>query len=310
MKVIYGIRQAKKFNKPVVALGVFDGIHLAHRRILKAAVRKARSIKGTSLVLTFFPHPQKEDSLSSLEHRLRLIGDLGIDVCVVIRFDKRFSKISAERFIKDILIDKIRVSYLYVGENFRFGRNAQGDYKLLKELSRKYNFSLRIFGIMRISNRSISSSYIRRLISKGEFSKAEEMFLRPVSVLGTVIRGSSLARKLGFPTANIDPHHEILPPAGIYTVWVIYNRKRYKGICYIGTKPTLMGKRAIGMDKRKKINVEVYIFGFNRSIYGKNLEIQFIDKLRKELKFTSLSFLAEQIKKDISCAKEAFSRLH
>ena len=299
MKVIHGINKIRKFRKPVVALGVFDGLHLGHRRILKAVADKAKRIKGTSIVVTFWPHPQREGSIYSLEHRLRLISEVGIDICVVIRFNKRFSQIPAEDFIRDILVNKIGAQYIYVGRNFRFGKQARGDFKTLDKLSHVYNFKLKAFDIIKINNQPISSTYIRRLIAKGKLSAAGKLLTRPVSVLGTVVRGTSLATKLGFPTANIDPHHEVLPPPGIYAVSVIFNNKEFKGVCYIGTKPTFR------LEQQK--HIEVHIFNFKKNIYGKYLEIQFVEKIRNDKKFNSQESLARQIKKDIICAKKIFS---
>lgn len=300
MKVIYGLNRIKKYKKPVVALGVFDGLHKAHRRILKETVKFARKIKGTSIALTFWPHPQRQESLYSLEHRLRLIREIGTDICIVINFNKRFSKISAEGFVRDILVKKIGVHYLSVGRNFRFGKKAKGNFSTLKKLSRLYCFKVKIFDVIKIKHRPISSTYIRRLITQGDLDAAKRLLNRPVSVYGEVIKGTSLAKRMGFPTANIDPHHEILPPSGVYAVRVTLNNKKFKGTCYIGKKPTFL--------RQKAASVEVYIFNFNKNIYGKNLEIHFLTKIRKEKKFKSAQLLAEQIRKDISSAKRVFSR--
>lgn len=280
-----------------MALGVFDGVHIGHRRILKAVADKAMQIRGTSAVVTFFPHPQKEKSLYSLEHRLNLISALGIDLCIVITFNKAFSQISAEDFVKNILVNKICARYIYVGRNFRFGKDAQGDFRMLHKLSRIYNFKLKAFDIIKINGQPVSSTYIRKLITEGKLNKAKELLSRPVSVLGTVIKGSSLATRLGFPTANIDPHHEVLPPSGVYAISAIFKNKKFKGVCYIGSKPTFIspGQR----------HIEAYIFSFNKNIYGEYLEIQFIKKMRDERKFSSPETLAKQVKKDINLAKEA-----
>mgnify|MGYP001574225166 CR=1 FL=1 len=299
MKVIYGLSKIKKYKKPVIALGVFDGVHRGHRRILKAVVDKAKQIKGTSMVVTFWPDPHREKSLYSLEHRLKLMESIGIEVCIVIKFNKEFSIISAEDFIRDILVNKIGAQYIYVGRNFRFGKQARGDFKTLDKVSHIYNFKLKLFDIIKINNQPISSTYIRRLITKGKLNTARKLLSRPVSVLGTVIKGTSLAGRLGFPTANIDPHHEVLPPSGIYAVSVIFNHKNFQGVCYIGSKPTL--KRQI------EKHIEVYIFNFRKNIYGKYLEIQFIKKIREERKFSSLESLAQQVKKDIVHTRKIFS---
>lgn len=303
MKVIYGINKIKKFNKPVVALGVFDGVHRAHRLILRAAAQEAQRIKGTSVVLTFWPHPQNEDTLYSLEHRLRLISEIGIDVCIVIKFNKSFARVSAEDFIKNILIDKLGANSIYIGSNFRFGRNAKGDYKMLRGLSRIYNYRLKVFGIIRINNQPISSTYIRRLIARGHLTNAQKLLARPVSIFGTVIKGTGLGRRLGFPTANIDPHNEVIPPPGVYTVSIFYNNKRFRGVTYIGGKPTFLRKKEKGKRKKSE-NIEVYIFNFRKNIYGENLEVQFIKKMRDEKRFANFKPLVKQIKKDISCAKK------
>jgi riboflavin kinase/FMN adenylyltransferase len=314
MKVIYGINKIRKFRKPVLALGVFDGLHRGHRRILKAVADKAKRIRGTSTVVTFWPHPQREGSIYSLEHRLRLISEVGIDICIVIRFNKRFSQIPAEDFIRGILVNKIGAQYIYVGRNFRFGKEARGDFKTLDKLSHMYNFKLKAFDIIKINNQPISSTYIRRLIAKGKLSAAGKLLSRPVSVLGTVIKGTSLASRLGFPTANINPHHEVLPPSGVYTVSAIFNNKKFKGVSYIGTRPTFsrqggIPRRYVGGKQQKQKHIEVYIFNFKKNIYGKYLEIQFIKKIRNERKFNSPQYLVKQVKKDIAQTRRIFSSI-
>ncbi len=296
MKVVYGITGIRKYKRPVAALGVFDGVHRGHRNILKAAAAAARNINGTSIVLTFWPHPQKEKSLYSLPHRLKLIEELGVDVCIVINFNKKFAGVTAADFITGILIKKLRVHAVYVGENFRFGKNAEGDAGILKQFSKTYNFKLRIFKIIRVKQQAVSSTCIRNLIQQGEIRAAGKLLGRPVSVLGIVIKGASLAKQLGFPTANINPHHEVLPPPGVYSVMIIFNRRPFMGACYIGTKPTI--KHGLNV-----IHIEAHIFNFHQNIYGKDLEVQFIKKIRDERKFNTLESLAKQIKKDIIYAK-------
>jgi riboflavin kinase/FMN adenylyltransferase len=307
MKTICGINKIRKFRKPVVALGVFDGVHIGHRHILKAAVEKARRINGTSVVLTFWPHPQKEESLYSLEHRLRLIRELGTDVCIVINFNRRFAGISAENFIKNILVRKAGADYIYVGKNFKFGKKTQGDFKLLRKLSPLYNFKLKAFDVIKINNQPISSTYIRKLIKKGNLKAAEKLLMRPVSVLGTVIKGTSLAARLGFPTANINPHHEVLPPCGVYAVKIIFNKKKINGICNIGIKPTFLRQKAKGKRHKAKTHIEAHMFNFKQNIYGRYLEIQFVKKIRDEKRFASSRALVKQIKKDIIYSKTLFS---
>lgn len=302
MKIIYGVNKIRKFKRPVVALGVFDGVHRAHIKILRKTVKKARRIRGTSIVLTFYPHPQRQESLYSLKHRLKLIAGEGINISIVVNFNAYFSRISAKEFIKDILFKKIHARYVYIGKNFRFGKGAKGNFRILAGLAKIYKFKVRAFDVIKIKNKPVSSTYIRSLIKKGDIAGAQKLLGRPVTVLGTVIRGNLLARELGFPTANINPHHEVIPPAGIYAVRIIFKGKKFNSLCYIGTRPTFF--------HQKSRHIEVYIFNFNRDIYGEDLEIQFIKKIRNERKFNSADTLVKEIKKDIARSSPIFSSLN
>lgn len=299
MKVIYGINKIKKFGRSVVALGVFDGVHRGHQYVLKSAVKIARRINGTAVALTFDPHPQRAGDISSLEHRLRLIGQLGIEICIVINFNQKFAEIQAEDFAREVLVRKIGAAYILVGKNFRFGRQAGGDVGLLEKLAEFYNFKLKICRQVKMDNQPISSTSIRKLILKGKLNTARRLLGRRVSILGSVIRGASLARRLGFPTANINPHHEVVPPSGVYAVEIVLEGKRFYGVCSIGNKPTL------GQEKIQ--HIEVHIFDFCKNIYGKQLEVIFIKKIREQEKFSSLVLLTRQIQRDITFAKSLFS---
>ena len=299
MKIIYGIKNIKPIKNAVVAIGVFDGVHLGHINILRHAVNQAAKIKGLSVVLTFWPHPRKEPSLYSLAHRLKLIKEQGVDVCVVINFNHKFAATHAENFIKNILLKKFDIKYVLVGRNFRFGKYAKGDVCLLSKFGRIYGFKVKVFNVIRRNNLPVSSTLIRALIRKGELDKAKVLLGRRVTVLGTVVKGASLARQMEVPTANINPHHEVTPGSGIYAARVILADKKYFAVCYIGRKPTF--------NKGKDRHIEAHIFNFNKNIYGKVLEVQFIKKIRNDKKFGSLPALARQIKKDIQKATQYIS---
>jgi riboflavin kinase/FMN adenylyltransferase len=294
----------RKFKRPVVALGVFDGVHRGHRKVLEAAVKKARAVKGKSIALTFWPHPHGQESIFSLRHRLLLLEELAIDAAVVVRFSPAFSRIPAEDFVRNTLVKKLAARYIYVGDNFRFGKDSSGDLALLRRLSGPYGFRLRAFRTVSYRGRPVSSTLIRGLIRRGELKMAARLLRHPVSVLGSVKRGTALGRLIGFPTANIDPHHEVIPPSGIYAVRVALGEKRLKGACYIGTKPTLRkatGHRAQATG-REGVSIEVHIINFRGNIYGKYLEIQFVKKIRPDRRFASLALLSRQIRKDAAAA--------
>jgi len=189
MKVFYDLTHFKPQNvKPAVALGVFDGLHRGHQRIISRLIKEAKRFKTTSLIVTFFPHPQKENSLYSLSHRLTLLEDAGVDTCLVIRFNSAFRAISASAFLNNILIAKINPAIVFIGRNFTFGRNAQGNWRTLRDYSKKAKFKLRIVDVLTYRGLVISSSRIRKLIKRGDFDTAQKLLGRPVSIFGKTVR--------------------------------------------------------------------------------------------------------------------------
>ncbi len=299
MKRIYGI---ERITNASVSIGIFDGVHLGHQKILRELVKVAASQKTKSLVITFSPHPQrvlnpnlKIPFLTSLDHRLKLIEELGVDFCLIIRFTKMLSRTKAEDFIKNLLINKLHIKNLIVGKNFLLGHKEEGDFALLKKLRKEYGF--RLFGVKpaKIKGEVVSSTKIRNYIEKGDLGNASIMLGRPVTVLGTVVKGRMIGRKLGFPTANIDPHHEAIPPSGVYAVDVKIDKKNFKAVLNIGTRPTI-GRCA-------EPTIELHIIGFKKNIYGNDIEIIFKRKIRNEKRFKSLEGLRIQIARDIIAAK-------
>ncbi len=299
MKVIFSTNFKNILHNSVVAIGVFDGVHFGHRKIISSVVNKAKLLGVNSVVVTFWPHPHKERVIYSLDHRIKVIEELGIDICIIVEFNHEFSEILPENFVKDFLIEKVGVKYLYVGDNFHFGRKAIGNVDLLKVLAKKYEFKIKVFKVILKNGHVVSSTSIRKLIDSGNLKKAQLFLMRPVSVMGDVIAGTAIARKLGFPTANVNPHHEIVPPSGIYICDVFFNLKQFQGICYVGSKPTFI-------EGSRESNIEVNIFNFKKNIYGKILEVQFIKKIRNEEKFSSQHALKNQIEKDVAVAKKYF----
>ncbi len=281
----------KKILYPTaITIGIFDGVHKGHQKILKKILKEAEKGHLKSAVITFDPHPVKVLSpgekiplLMSLQHRIRLIKKMGVDYCFVERFTKSFSKLSPEGFIKKILINKLNLKVLVTGEDFLFGSKEKGNKVLLKKLSGIYKF--KFYGIppLKMEGDYVSSTRIRKAIENGNLNLASKLLGRPAAVLGTVVKGKRLGRIIGFPTANINPHHESIPPSGVYSVDVALDEKLYRGILNINTRNI----------------IEAHIFNFHKNIYGRDIEVIFKQKIRNEKRFKSLEGLKNQIKLDI-----------
>ena len=302
---IYGLPKLRVGS--VFTVGVFDGVHLGHSRILKTLTARARLSGRKSVVLTFYPHPMSMlepgrpvPLLISLQHRLRLLEESGVDAAILIRFDRRFSVIKPEVFIRDLLVGRLGMAEIVIGEDFVFGKKGIGDAVLLEELADKYGYAVRKVSLLKKSDKTISSTHIRQLITKGRLKEAKRLLGRPVSILGTVKKGSRRGRILGFPTANIDPHHEAIPPSGVYVVRVILDGRRYRGILNIGFRPTF--HKGSGPYPPEPV-IEVHIIDFRRDIYGKDLEVIFVKRLRDEKRFADSESLRSRIKLDVNAAR-------
>jgi len=287
---------------PVVTVGVFDGVHLGHQEIIREVTAYAERKRGKSVIITFDPHPEEVlfgkplCFLSSLEHRLVLFERMGIDYTIVVRFDKEFAATGAEDFVKAVLVEAIGARAVITGFDNRFGRGGQGDFELLKSLGAKYGFEVKGIPPLKVGREVVSSSRIRDLIAGGELERAERMLGREVSILGTVVQGTGKGRELGFPTANIDPHHEVKPPAGVYLSRAFMGGKEVGSgsITNIGRRPTF--------DRGKEDVIEVYVLDFEGVLYGRDIEIRFLKKIRDEAKYSSEEALREQIAKDVKRA--------
>ena len=309
MKTFYSLNDflnsRASLRKFTITIGIFDGVHYAHKKLISTLIKKAKAKHLSTLLITFDPHPasvlkkaKKAPLLISLKHRLRLLEEMGIDYVVVLRFDRKLASMSAKDFIKKKLA-KICVSEIVVGKNFFFGRDKTGSLKELAKFSNAYNYKLDIINPVKSRQEVISSTLIRSLIQKGNLKKASKLLSRPVSVLGTVIKGHKRGRIIGFPTANIDPHHEVIPPSGVYAVKIKLKGKLYNGVLNIGKRPTFSKNNYDSSD----LTIEVHLLNFDKSIYGKDLEIIFVKKIRDENRFKKIAELKAQIKKDESMAR-------
>ena len=304
MKIYYGFDdKTLKFKKRAITIGVFDGVHRGHRKILGRMLYDARRHGISPMVVTFDPHPAKilapkkfhPTILMSLPHRLNFFKSMGIEEVLVIPFTRPFSKMSREDFFEKLLVGKLGMESLTVGHDFRFGQKALGNSQYLEKKTKESGHRLYLIPEYKLSGEIISSSKIRLSIEKGDFKRAGQMLGRPVSVVGTVVRGRGRGKTIGFPTANLDPHHEALPPAAVYAAYGFLGKKKLRGVIHIGERPTFA-------DRQKTL--EVHFMEFNGNIYGREIELIFVKKLRDIRCFRNPDLLQKAILRDINQARK------
>jgi len=305
MKVI-SLNGSSKLHlkKTCAAIGIFDGVHRGHRYLINQMLTTARRLKAQPIVITFFPHPAhvlrpdvRLGYLTSLEDRFRLFKELGVALCIVVPFNRSFASIPPRGFIEDILVKKLGVKAVFVGDDFRFGKDRGGDIALFQKLAPELGYEMHAVAALKQGRDAISSTRIRQLVGTGQLNEAARLLGRPVSTSGTVIKGAGRGKGLGFPTANIAYESDILPPQGVYVVQVLWGGQKYLGLANIGTRPSFETQVA-------KLHLEVFILDFSRNIYGKRLEVQFLKKIRNEKKFKSSEELVGQIRKDEARARQ------
>jgi riboflavin kinase/FMN adenylyltransferase len=310
LKIIRGL-EALNNNYPhtILTIGNFDGVHLGHQKILLEVSKRAKEIKGTSMAVTFDPHPMKVLAperelriLTTFDEKAKLIEDIGINVLLCIKFNRKFANLLPDEFIEDVLVRKIHAKEIIVGANYAFGKNKKGTVDLLRRRGKKYGFRVKVMRHARINSDIVSSSKIRSLLSKGAASEVSTFFGRAYSIKGRVIKGKGRGRKLlNIPTANITTPVEIAPKEGVYAVRVGFNNRVFEGVANIGRNPTF---------GNEDVSYEVHLFNFSRDILGKVIRIYFIDRIRGERQFPDPSSLEKQIRNDIKYAQKILSTNH
>ena len=302
MKIYNNPNINKKHCNGVIAIGNFDGLHLGHQKVIKEAKRKAKKNKIPVGVMTFEPVPVmffnkkiRNHRINSLEQKKIQLKKLKLDFLIIIKFNKNFSSQSAEEFVKNIISRKTKCRYLYVSKNFKFGFKRQGNIKTLKKLEKKYNFKNIITRPYTKDNKIISSTYLRKKIGLGKIDEVNELLNRNWSVNGKVIKGQKRGRKIGFPTCNLKLSDYVIPKLGVYAVKVKSKNFYKNGIANIGYRPTFNGQNIL---------LETNIFGINKNLYNKVININFKKFIRPEKKFRNLKHLKRQIELDIKKAKK------
>lgn len=292
-----------RFNT-AIALGNFDGIHIGHQKLIKTMIAKSRKLGIKSSLLLFENHTKatidsnKPKMITTNEQKFKIAEGLGIDIIYIVKFDEKIMKLSAEEFIRDIIIEKMNGKLVVVGFDYRFGYKASGNAEYLLDLGRKYNIDVEVLDPIYDNNKVISSTTIRELIIDGDMIKVAEVLGRPYSIIGEVISGKNRGNKLGFPTANIEADNNyVVPKNGVYMSNAIVNGKKYISATNIGYNPTF---------NENMLKIETHILGFEGIIYGETIEVEFIEFLRDDMKFENKEDLINQMKIDIDMIKQRY----
>lgn len=299
MKIYHGIEDFSPLSYAVVTTGTFDGVHIGHQKILNRLTTLAKSNKGESVVITYWPHPRlvlkPEDTsirlLNTFEEKADLLKKFGIDHLIRIPFTKEFSQLSSDEYINEILVKKIGTKKLVIGYDHRFGKNREGSFEELKKNAQTYGFEVEEIPRQDIDHAGVSSTRIRKALAEADVLQAKQLLGSSYALTGRVIAGDKIGRMLGFPTANIelDYPYKLIPADAIYAVTISHERVLYKGMLYIGTRPTINGT---------KRNIEVNIFDFDKSIYGETISINFEHLIRNDAAFSDLESLKKQLALD------------
>lgn len=310
MEIIKGLETLNKnYPNTVLTIGNFDGVHLGHQKILFEVIKKAQFINGTSMAMTFEPHPMRVLApdrelriLTPFEEKAKLIANLGIDILLCINFNKEFANLLPDEFIENILVKKIHAKEIIVGPNYVFGKNKKGTIDLLRRRGKKFGFKVKVMRHACINGDIVSSSKIRSLLSKGDAFDVSTFLGRAYSIEGKVIKGKGRGKAiLNIPTANITTPVEIAPRIGVYAVRVGFNNTILEGVANIGTNPTF---------GNSEISYEVHLFNFSGNLLGKTMRIYFIKRIRDQHSFPNPESLEQQIRKDIETAKEILKTKH
>ncbi|MFN2542149.1 MAG: bifunctional riboflavin kinase/FAD synthetase [Chthoniobacterales bacterium] len=307
METLRSIPELSRLAGPLfLAIGVFDGVHRGHQAVISTSAAHARAGRGTPVVVTFDPHPEKvlrpaaaPHLLTATQHKIALIRDLGMGHLLVITFEKKFAATPPEQFVEQLVAHSKPLREICVGHEWAFGKDRRGNLDLLKKLGAQFDFN--VVGVQPVvtNGEIISSTAIRQAIEHGDFAKAKEMLGREYTILGTVTHGDDLGKKIGFPTANLSAHSEQFPPDGVYFAEAWLEGVKYHGVVNLGCRPT------VSSDKNRVL--EIHLFDFNRDIYGHELEVRFVRYLRPEKKFENVEALQRQIAADVQQARELCS---
>jgi riboflavin kinase/FMN adenylyltransferase len=306
MQVFESLDVPVTVTNPVLTIGNYDGVHIGHRTIIEIVKGKAREIGGTSMLMTFQPHPlhvlrpDKElPSITPVKEKIRLIEEAGIEVLLIVPFTQEFSQITPEAYVKDILVGKLGIRGLVVGYDFRFGRGGRGDMEGMKKYAESHGFFLEVVNAVTIGGEKVGSNKIRKLLQNGEVDKANLLLGRPYMIRGAVVHGEGRGRAFGFPTINMKTDFDLVPPNGVYISEVMVGRERLQSVTNIGYNPTFGGQER---------SIETFILDYGRDLYGQDVRLFFHVKWREEVRFENAEELRKQIERDVNSARDHFAK--
>lgn len=306
MKVFQNISSYQPQKPTVLTIGTFDGVHIGHKKIIERLTKNAEKHDLESVILTFFPHPRmvlQKDSdiklLNTIEEKIELLEQSGLNSLIIHPFDKTFSELSAEEFVKQILIEKLNLKKIVIGYDHRFGKNRTAGIDELIVFGEKYGFEVEQISAQEIDEIAVSSTKIRKALDNGEIALTNSYLGYNYFFQATVVEGKKLGRTIGFPTANlkVSENYKLIPKTGVYIVEILLDNQKFKGMMNIGFNPTVNGNHQ---------TIEVNILDFNQDIYGKNVQVSFLEKIRDEQKFASVDELKNQLEKDRETTQNYF----
>jgi riboflavin kinase/FMN adenylyltransferase len=317
VRIVRGSRSLEKpLERCVLTVGNFDGLHVGHRRIIATVTGRARAFEGEAAVYTFEPHPRKvlqperaPRLLTTLEQKLELFEAVGVDVAIIEPFDLEFAQLPAERFVREVLFERIAPLEVYVGYDFRYGRDREGSMRTLTELGPHLGFAVTIVPEVKLGSRDVNSTRIRELLEQGNVADAALLLGRPYTVRGRVVLGQRRGRTLGFPTLNLAPENEVLPQAGVYACLVRFLDAGTPPAGELHHAVTNVGRRPTFGDVDQPLP-EAHLLDFSADVYGRRAEIAFVEHLRAEQRFESVDALRAQIALDVVAARTRLSGTH
>ena len=308
MQIYYDLEApSESFQESIVTVGVFDGLHVGHQAVIQQVLTQANKFKLASFVLTFDPPPlaflapeRCPPTLTPLPKRIEILEQLGVDAAIFARFDAYLQQMSPDTFVQQVLLQRLHAKQVIVGYDWQFGKGRSGNAEALKKLGDRYQFGVTIVGPVQFRGEPVHSTRVREAIAESDLDLVSEFLGRRYSIMGEVVKGEGRGRQIGFPTANIDTGNQMLPPSGVYAVRVKLEGRMFDGALNMGIRPTFDGG---------KFQIETHLFEFEKMVYGKKIEIFFIEKIRDERRFPNPEMLVNQIKQDVAAAKAILNQM-